>query len=475
MTTFNRDMLYIGGAWVNSKADGRFTDVMNAADGTLLGSVPNAGEADVLAAIASARAAFEGWAQTPPWIRANYLAAVRDYLAEHQEAIARVIALEVGMPLRMALKIQAALPLATLDRFIEAVRAMEWSHTLENSLVVKEPVGVVAAITPWNYPLHQLVGKFGGALGAGCTLVAKPANVAPLSCFYLADACHAAGIPPGVFNLVSGAGREIGELLAGHRDIDLISFTGSTGVGVRIAQLAAPNITRVALELGGKSASIVLDDADLPRAIRTSVGNCLLNSGQTCTAWTRLIVPKARQAEVVKLAIAAALELAVGHPLDPASRLGPLASAQQQQSVEAFIARAQQNNDGTLVWRGQVPATQGFYVAPAIFADVDPASELAQEEVFGPVLAIIPHDGEDHAVAIANNSRYGLAGGVWSQDTDRALAVARRIRTGQVDINGAPFNPCAPFGGFKQSGYGREFGPHGIDDFMELKSIQRRL
>ena len=471
-----RDAFFIGGEWTAPLDPRPPIEVFNAADGTVLGRVPLGCEADGDAAVAAARKAFEDWSRTPPWVRANHLRAIRDYLAERQEEIAEVIALEVGTPLRMAQRIQAGLPLATLDGFIETAQAMEWTEQIGHSTIRREAVGVVVAITPWNYPLHQLVGKVGGALAAGCTVVAKPADVAPLSAFYLADACEAAGLPAGVFNLVSGPGQGLGERLASHPEVDMVSFTGSTRVGARIAELAARNITRVALELGGKSASIVLDDADFGRAIRSSVGSCLLNSGQTCSAWTRLVVPRERQEEAIELAKDAVEALAIGHPLNPDTRLGPLASAAQKGAVDEIIAAARERGDGRVVWQGEVPAgCDGFYVAPVIFADVDPHSSLAQDEVFGPVLAIIPHDGDDDAVAIANNSQYGLAGAVWSADEDRALVVAARIRTGQVDINGAPFNPRAPFGGFGRSGYGREFGIHGIDDFVELKSIQRRV
>ena len=471
-----RNSLYIAGAWVAPLEDNDATDVHNAADGSVLGTVPCASVADADAAIAAAVAAFEGWSQTPAWTRSNYLKAIRDYLAERQEEIADIIALEVGTPLRMAQRIQTGLPLATLDGFVEVAQSMHWIEEIDHSQIRREPVGVVSAITPWNYPLHQLVGKVGGALAAGCTVIAKPADVAPLSAFYLADACDAIGLPAGVFNLVSGPGPGVGERMAAHPHVDMVSFTGSTRVGIRIAELAAQNITRVALELGGKSASVVLDDADFDRAIRSSVGNCLLNSGQTCSAWTRLIVPRSKMAEVVDLAISAAQALKVGHPLDPETRLGPLASAAHKASVEAMIAGARDRGDGTIVWQGDVPSpTDGYYVAPVIFADVDPESGLAQDEIFGPVLAIIAHDGDDDAITIANNSSYGLAGAVWSRDEERAMGVAKRMRTGQVDINGAPFNPRAPFGGFGKSGYGREFGYHGIEDFVELKSIQRRM
>lgn len=468
-----RDRLFIDGSWVRSLGGSGMTEVMNAADGAVLGHVPKGDEKDADAAIAAARAAFEEWSQTPPWVRANYLKSIRDHLADRQEEIAGLIALEVGTPIRIAQRIQAGLPLRTLDGFASAAQSMDWEEQIGHSIVRREPVGVVVAITPWNYPLHQLVGKVGGALAAGCTVVAKPADVAPLSAFYLADACEAVGLPAGVFNLVSGPGPGLGEWLAGHSDVDMVSFTGSTRVGTRIAELAAQNVTRVALELGGKSASIVLEDADLARAVRSSVGSCLLNSGQTCSAWTRLLVPRNRQEEAIAVACAVVQAMPLGHPLEASTRLGPLASEAQQQAVERNVLAARERGDGRVVWECEAPRS-GFYVSPVIFADVDPESALAQEEVFGPVLAIIPHDGDDDAVAIANNSQYGLAGAVWSANEDRALRVARRVRTGQIDINGAPFNPDAPFGGFGKSGYGREFGIHGIEDFLELKSIQRR-
>lgn len=469
-----RQAHFVDGRWWTPAIATSAIPVSNAADGSVLGSIPYGSIADADAAVAAARAAFDGWSQTPPWTRANYLKGIRDYLSEYQNDIAELIALEVGTPIRLAQRIQAGLPLETLDGFVEVAQQMDWTEMIGHSTIRHAPVGLVSAITPWNYPLHQLVGKVGGALAAGCTVVAKPAEVAPLSAFYLAEACAAAGLPAGVFNLITGPGVEIGERLVTHPQVDMVSFTGSTAVGARIAELAARNITRVALELGGKSASVLLDDADFDRAVRSSVGNCFLNSGQTCSAWTRLVVPRARMAQVVASAIEAAMALKVGHPLDADSRLGPLASAAHRDAVEAAIATAESRGDGTIAWRGDRPAGEGYYVAPVIFTDVDPASPLAQKEIFGPVLAIMPHDGDEDAIAIANNSAYGLAGAVWSRDEERALRVATRIRAGQIDINGAPFNPRAPFGGFGKSGYGREFGLHGIHDFLELQSIQGR-
>jgi acyl-CoA reductase-like NAD-dependent aldehyde dehydrogenase len=351
---------------------------------------------------------------------------------------------------------------------------MEWERPLGRSTVIREPAGVVAAITPWNYPLHQLVGKVGGALAAGCTVVAKPASIAPLSAFLLAEAIAEAGFPPGVFNLVTGDGVLLGEALTAHPGVDLVSFTGSTAVGARVAALAAGNITRVRLELGGKSASVLLDDADFEQAVRSGVGNAFLNSGQTCSACTRMIVPRARMAEACEIALAAVERLTLGHPLEAGTRLGPLASAGQQRRVREYITLGMAEAK-LLVGGPKQPdgLDRGFYVLPTVFGDVENSSRIAQEEIFGPVLAIIAHDGDDDAVRLANDSPYGLSGAVWSADEEHAMSIARRIRTGQVDVNRAQFNPAAPFGGYKKSGIGREFGAIGIEDFTEVKAVQR--
>jgi aldehyde dehydrogenase (NAD+) len=470
-----RDRIFIGGKWVSPAQDDGMTEVVNAADGSVLGQVARGGPVDVDRAVAAARRAFDIWSQTPPEERARTLEKVRDALAARGDEAARLISLEVGTPTPISQRVQVGLPLLTLQGYADAARSYAWEQTVGSSTVLREPAGVVGAITPWNYPLHQLVGKVGGALAAGCAVVAKPADVAPLSTFLLAEAIAEAGLPPGVFNLVSGPGRRVGEALAGHPGIDVLSFTGSTEVGARVGTLAAANITRVALELGGKSASVVLDDADLVRAVKSSVNNAFLNSGQTCSAWTRLVVPRERQDEVIDLARAAAAKLTLGHPLTEGTRLGPLASAAQQETVRQYIEIGRKEG-ATLVSGGPDQPDglpNGFYVQPTIFGNVDRGAQIAQEEIFGPVLVVIPHDGDNDAIAIANDSAYGLAGGVWSADEDRAMRVARRVRTGQVDLNGARFNPAAPFGGYKKSGVGREFGPFGIDEFVEVKAIQR--
>jgi acyl-CoA reductase-like NAD-dependent aldehyde dehydrogenase len=351
-------------------------------------------------------------------------------------------------------------------------------HKLEeeigNSLVIKEPVGVVGCVTPWNYPLHQVVAKVAPALAAGCTVVLKPAELAPLSALMLAEAAHEIGLPGGVLNIVCGSGRVVGEAIVRHPDVDMVSFTGSLEAGRRVAALAGEGVKKVCLELGGKSAFVVLDDAPFDKAIPAGVNNCMQNSGQTCSAWTRMIVPRARQNEAADLARAQLTKLTVGDPFDAKTKLGPLASANQRQTVLGYIDKGKKEG-ATLIAGGQRPSSlaKGFYVEPTIFTNVDNRMAVAQEEIFGPVLSIIPYDSEDDAIAIANDSIYGLAGGVWAGTTDRAMQVARRLRTGQVDINGGRFNPLAPFGGFKKSGIGRELGPLALEEFFQVKAIQR--
>jgi aldehyde dehydrogenase (NAD+) len=464
-----RDKLYIGGAWV-APASTRTIDVENPATEETLGHVPAGTAEDVDRAVAAARAAFDGWAGTPMADRGAALDRLHTALAARAGDIARTVGLELGTPLKVARNIQAGLPLTVLRGYADTAAKPADEETIGNSLVLHEPVGVVGAITPWNYPLHQIVAKVAAALAAGCTVVLKPSELTPLVAYLLIDAADEAGLPPGVLNLVPGTGPVVGAAIAGHAGVDMVSFTGSTATGRAVAHAAADRIARVALELGGKSANVILDDADLTRAVKIGVGNAFLNSGQTCTAWTRMLVHREVYDEAVSLAGAAAAAYRTGDPFDEATRLGPLVSAAQRDRVRGFIARA----DARLVAGGpDAPVPErGYFVAPTVFADVDPDSELAQEEIFGPVLSIIPFTDDDDAVRIANHSRYGLAGGVWGSD-ERALAVARRMRTGAVDVNGGAFNPLAPFGGYKQSGIGRELGSYGLAEFQQVKAIQR--
>ena len=471
----DRHEIYVNGRWA-APIDPRGTnEVTNAATGDVLARTAQAGPADVDAAVDAATEAAAKWSQVPVTERASALRELSLALGKRQGEIARDIALEVGTPLKISERIQVGLPIAVLERYAEATERIEWEHQVGNSTVYSVAAGVVGAITPWNYPLHQLVAKVGAALAAGCAIVAKPSEEAPLSAFTLAEAIDSLGLPPGIFNLVTGAGVTVGEAIASHPGIRVVSFTGSTSAGARVGQLAAANIARVSLELGGKSANVLLEDADLARAVKAGVGNAFLNSGQTCSAWTRMVVPRGSQDEVVDLAIESAAKLQLGHPHDPSTRLGPLVSARQQTSVLGYIAVGQEEGATLALGSAEPPAGlgDGYYVQPTIFYDVESTMRIAQEEIFGPVLSILPYDSEDEALSIANSTEYGLAGGVWSADEEKALSFARGMRTGQVDINGGAFNPAAPFGGFGKSGTGREFGTFGINEFLEHQSVQR--
>ncbi|HEX5994506.1 MAG TPA: aldehyde dehydrogenase family protein, partial [Jiangellales bacterium] len=426
------------------------------------------------AAVAGARSALETWATAEPEARAAALERLAAAVERRAGEFVAVIATEVGCPVRVATKVQTAVPLQVLRSCAELAERHPLSETIGNSLVIKEPVGVVAAITPWNYPLQQVVAKLGPALAAGCTVVLKPSELTPLTAYLMFDAIDEAGLPPGAVNLVPGTGPEVGAALAGHAGVDMVSFTGSTAVGRSIGSVVAGRVARVALELGGKSANVILDDADLAVAVKVGVANAFLNSGQTCTAWTRMLVHHSRYDEAVALAAKAAAKYVPGDPFDENTRLGPLVSALQRKRVRGYMERAAL--DGARLVTGgldaPVPET-GYFVAPTIFADVDPGSRLAQEEIFGPVLAIMPFEDDDDAVRIANDSDYGLAGAVWSADESRALEIARRLQVGAVDINGGRFNPLAPFGGYKRSGFGRELGSFGVEEFLQTKAIQR--
>ena len=470
----NRDQLYIGGQWV-APSSSESIDVHNAGNGQVMGRVPAAGEKDIDKAVSAARQAFAAWSQTPREKRAEYLERISAGLKARADELARLIAQEVGMPLKMSARIQAGLPIANFANYAKLLKDFSFEQRVGNSLVVREPVGVVGAITPWNYPLHQIALKVAPALAAGCTVVLKSSEVAPFNSFVLAEVIDAAGLPKGVFNLVTGFGPQAGEALVKHPGVDMISFTGSTRAGKRISEVAAQSVKRVALELGGKSASVILDDADLAAAVKGTVNGCYLNSGQTCTALTRMLVPQGRYEEAAKLAAEAAKSFAVGDPLDEKARLGPLSSQAQLEKVRNFIKRGIAEGAELLAGGAEPPEgapAGGYYVRPTVFGRVKNSMTIAQEEIFGPVLSIIPYQDEEDAVRIANDSPYGLAGAVWSADEARAQRVARRIRAGQVDVNGGAFNMNAPFGGFKQSGHGREAGVYGLEEFLEYKSLQ---
>jgi aldehyde dehydrogenase (NAD+) len=467
------DGFFIGGEWVPPAGTDRL-EVINPTTESTLATVPAGTAADVDRAVDAARSAFDEWSTTPPAERATYLAKIASTLDARQDEIARLIASEVGTPLKLATTVQARLPVTVLNSYVDLLASYEFSEEVGNSVVLRQAAGVVGAITPWNYPLHQAVTKVAPALAAGCTVVLKPSEVAPVTAFVLAEMVSDAGMPPGVFNLVTGTGPTVGEEIAVHPDVDMISFTGSTATGRRVAALAAGTIKRVALELGGKSANVVLPDAELAAAVKVGVANCFLNSGQTCTAWSRLLVPETEHDEAVALAVRAAEHFPVGDPLVDGVRIGPLVSAAQRRRVREYIDQGVADG-ATLATGGSEPPEgidRGWFVRPTVFAGVRPEMRIAQEEIFGPVLSVIPYTDEEDALRIANGTPYGLAGAVWSRDRDRAVAFARRMRAGQVDINGGRFNPLAPLGGFKQSGSGRELGRHGLEEFTEVTSLQ---
>ena len=467
--------LYIDGAWVDPAGSGTI-EVTCASTEEVMGRIPEGTPADVDRAVAAARAAFDGWAATPPAERAAFVQAISEAIGARRDELAELIAGEVGMPIKLAGIIQAGLPQAVSAGYPGVVEAFDWEEEVGNSLVVREPVGVVGAITPWNYPLHQIVAKVAAALCAGCTVVLKPSEVAPLNAFVLAQIVHDAGLPPGVFNLVTGTGPVVGEAIAAHPDVDMVSFTGSTRAGRRVQEVAAQTVKRVALELGGKSANILLDDADFEKVVGKGVFGCYLNSGQTCSALTRLLVPADRHDTVVDL-VRNEVEstYTLGDPLTGAGRLGPLISDVQRQRVRDYIRRGEEEGATLVTGGAEAPddLPTGYYVRPTVFANVRNDMTIAREEIFGPVLSILPYDTVDDAVRIANDSDYGLSGGVWGADAEEALAVARRLRTGQVEVNGGRYNPLAPFGGYKQSGIGREYGRQGLEEFLETKAIQR--
>ncbi len=467
------DSLYINGQWVPSAGSGRI-EVLNASTEEVIDSIPQGTPEDVDRAVRAARDAFETWSTTSTADRAKYLRAIAEGLQSRAGELVETISKEVGSPTWFSQLAQVGLPGIDVASVAEIIESYQFEETVGSSLVVKEPVGVVGCITPWNYPLHQITAKIAPALAVGCTVVLKPSEVAPLNAFILAEIIDSAGLPPGVFNLVTGYGSDVGEAIASHPLVDMVSFTGSTRAGRRVSALASETVKRVALELGGKSPNVILEDADFEKAVPDAIAQCFINSGQTCSALTRLIVPRSRLAETEELARQTAEAYALGDPFAEGTRLGPVISATQRDRVTGYIRKG--IDEGAKLVTGGPDRPDGFergyYVQPTVFSEVRPDMTIAREEIFGPVLVILPYDDEDDAVRIANDTDYGLAGGVWAGDQEKAKAVARRIRTGQVAINGGSFNPVAPFGGYKQSGNGRELGKFGIEEFLEIKAMQ---
>jgi acyl-CoA reductase-like NAD-dependent aldehyde dehydrogenase len=470
-SSLTRDKFYINGAWVAPAGSGSI-DVVNPATEEVVGTIPEGTPEDADRAVAAARAAFESWSQTSVEERVKYLQAITAQLQGRSEELANTISTEMGMPIGLARMIQAGAPIMTFTSMPMILQQTQFEEQIGNSVIVKEPVGVVACITPWNYPLHQIAAKVAPAIAAGCTVVLKPSEVAPLNAFILAEAIDAAGLPAGVFNLITGFGPVVGEAIAAHPDVDMVSFTGSTRAGRRVSELAAQTVKRVTVELGGKSPNVILDDADFERAVTDGVTKCYQNSGQTCSALTRMLVPQDRLAEAESIAARAAQGFTTGDPFAAETKLGPVVSETQYERVRGYIQKG--IDEGAKLVTGGLDSAhdKGYYIQPTVFSNVSNDMTIAQEEIFGPVLSIIPYDNEEDAIRIANDTIYGLAGGVWSGDPERAKRVARRLRTGQVEINGGTFNLMAPFGGFKQSGHGRELGKFGLDEYLEIKSLQ---
>jgi acyl-CoA reductase-like NAD-dependent aldehyde dehydrogenase len=462
--------VFIAGVWSQGEGVDELVE-RSSVDDQVIGQVQAASQAQVDAAVQAAAAAFPIWSATPRAERTAKLYEIAEALEARTDEFAELVSREVGTTLSISKAVQVGLAVRVLRSTADAMDELSLSEEDENFVVEREPVGVVAAITPWNFPLHQIVAKLAPALAAGCTIVVKPAEVTSLSSIALFELIDGVGLPAGTANLVCGTGPVVGEALVSHPLVNMVSFTGSTRAGKRIGELALNDVKKVALELGGKSATVLLEDAELDRAVPSSLSNCYLNSGQVCSALTRLIVMRSQLPRVEELLVKAAERFVPGDPLESSTRLGPLVSAGQRDRVIEYIEIGIAEGARVLVGGPQRPEGSGYFVTPTVFTDVTPDMRIAQEEIFGPVLVVIPVDSEEEALAAANNSAYGLAGAVWSADRDRAVAFARKIRTGQVAINGGAFNARAPFGGYKMSGNGRELGKYGLEEYFEYKAL----
>lgn len=465
-------MFLAGGRWLPPSGSSQ-NDVVNPATGEIIATVTNCDERDIDVAVGAARDAFAPWSALPLSERLELIRSLRDIFAAHSDELADLVTRQMGTPIGFSKAAQIGLPLRTFDVVLEVAGAQH-EERVGRSVIVRDPVGVVAAITPWNFPLHQIAAKIVPALTAGCTLVLKPSEITPLDAIRFASLFEKAGFPAGVFNLVLG-GADTGRLLVEHAQVAMVSFTGSTAAGRAIAAAAGGQLKKVSLELGGKSANILLDDVDMDKVVPQAIGQCFVNAGQTCAALTRLLVPRDRLGDVESAALAALPGWSPGDPGKSETRMGPLSSRRQRDRVAALVERA---IDAGARVVGEPPNLAApndgtAYFPPVILSDVANDMEIAREEVFGPVLVLIPYDGIDEAISIANDSPYGLSGGVWSSDIDRAEAVGRQLRTGQVILNGAMLDMEAPFGGVGQSGIGRENGRFGLDEFYSPKAVTR--
>lgn len=469
----NRQHHYIDGAWAAAEGQGR-QELVNPYDEKPFGAVALGTVADADAAVRAARNAFPAWSSLPREERAVWIEKLVAALQPKLDIIARLETTEMGSPISFSRRAHAKMPLMVLGSYAGFLKQGPHDELIGNSRVVREPVGVVAAITAWNYPLLLLLGKLAPAIAAGCTVVAKPGEVAPLTAMVVADALAEIGFPKGVINIVNGSGPVVGEALAAHPGVDMVSYTGSTATGRRLMATAAPTIKKLALELGGKSASVILEDAPLELAVRGSVQGCFINAGQTCIALSRMIVPAHLHDLALEIAVDEASKFVPGDPMSEATTLGPLAFGAHCERVRDYIRIGQAEGARLATGGAEMPkgVEQGYFVQPTVFGNVQPGMRIAQEEIFGPVLSILPCRNEAEAVAMANDSIYGLNGAVWSADMARAVQIGRQLQCGKVDINGGGFNLNAPAGGFKQSGIGRERGHYAMEEFLEVKALQ---
>jgi len=470
--TMNTLQFYIDGAWVDPVAP-RNLEVVNPATEESFARISLGSPEDVERAVRAARRAFPAYAATSVQERLGWLERIVAGFRARLPELARAMTMEMGAPITFSTERQATVALFHFEEALRVLAGYPFEERMGGGIVRREPIGVCGLITPWNWPLNQVASKVAPALATGCTVVLKPSEIAPLSSLLFAQIVHEAGLPPGVFNLVNGDGPTVGEAIAAHPAIDMVSFTGSTGAGVRVAKLAADTVKRVAQELGGKSANIILPDADIRAAVVAGVHACNTNAGQNCQSPTRMLVPRDRRDEVFAAARDAVAAIRLGDPMDPASSMGPLVSQAQFDKVQQLI-QSGVDEGATLVAGGTGRPRgleRGYYVRPTVFGDVTPDMRIAREEIFGPVLSIMSYDDEDQAIAIANDTPFGLAGFVQSPDLERARRVANAIRAGRVYLNGAPFDRSLPFGGYKQSGNGREFGVFGFEEYLEVKAI----
>ncbi|BFG72538.1 aldehyde dehydrogenase family protein [Paraburkholderia terrae] len=471
MKTLNR--FYIDGRWVEPTEGGKLMEIVSPSLETTIGQLTLGSAHDADHAVAAARAAFPAWSESSRETRIELLERIAACYRERLGDIAHAVCEEIGAPISLCKTLQAPIGLAHLQATIDTLRHFEFESTRGKSVVRREAIGVAALITPWNWPLNQIVAKVAPALAAGCTVVLKPSELAPLDAMIFAEIMHDAGTPAGVFNMIFGEGREVGTRLSAHPHVDMVSITGSTRAGVEVAISAAPTVKRVAQELGGKSPLLILDDADLQAAVTTGVAQCMANSGQTCIAPTRMLVPRARYEEAVRIAAAVANAIPVGDPSNETTKMGPLASRAQFDKVQRMIGMGIEEGARVAAGGPGRPAglARGFYTKPTVFADVHNQMKIAREEIFGPVLCVLPYDDEADAIAIANDSDYGLAAYVASSNLERARRVATKLRAGSVRINGAMLDVTVPFGGYKSSGNGREYGAEGLAEFLECKSV----